>query len=492
MHLETQQGNRKAQTATAVIAAHDPDMHKRIRHALTMNAALTDRFNVLSVYDESQLSECLSTDDDLAVLFFAPEDHQKSISEIREIMDLKQTKVILLITEPARIPSFETLLEQDISDVLNPMTDTNFRLVMAFQSALTAFEMMKKVSMRKKQVAALLDAGDAMLRHQSQDDFLDTLMAVVRHFRSDGYKNEIESVRSGFIAVTSGYAINVMTARGEYEQHVGEDITLMPEFTDVFSGQSPTEWKDTIVILDHGILARHIGKDASSSYIFIGCDPTQIDFGYVHLAMLAYGIVFDNVHLETVTRKTQDEILYLLGKVVETQFEETGGHVRRVSILMSQFAKLVGYAPYDVEVLRLASMMHDIGKIGIPEHILKKPGVLTPLEMDVMRTHAIIGHNILQASDLEVFASAATIALAHHERFDGTGYPNGLAGYDIPRSARMMAIIDVFDAMTHDRVYRKAMPREDVLKHIESERGGHFDPELADIFIKHIDTISGD
>jgi putative two-component system response regulator len=141
------------------------------------------------------------------------------------------------------------------------------------------------------------------------------------------------------------------------------------------------------------------------------------------------------------------------------------------------------------DLIRIASIMHDVGKIGIPDSILQKPGKLTTEEREVMCRHAEIGYQILAGSDSELLQVAATIALTHHERFDGKGYPRGLKGEEIPREGRIAAIADVFDALTTDRVYRKAFPWPRALTMMREERGKHFDPVLLDVMFDNIEKV---
>lgn len=160
--------------------------------------------------------------------------------------------------------------------------------------------------------------------------------------------------------------------------------------------------------------------------------------------------------------------------------------------MMYNFAILNNYSGAEADMLALASSMHDLGKIAIPEAILKKPERITEEEFDIIKTHTTHGHKILSNSSLPALMLADEIAFNHHEKYNGSGYPRGIQGLDIPISARMMAIIDVFDALTHKRVYKDAMSINDAIHHIHNEKGEHFDPDLVDLFINNLDTILKD
>lgn len=161
--------------------------------------------------------------------------------------------------------------------------------------------------------------------------------------------------------------------------------------------------------------------------------------------------------------------------------KETEGHTQRVTELCIEFAQTVGVNEADLEFVRMGSLLHDVGKLGVPDAILLKPDKLTEEEWVVMRMHPVYAYQWL--SPITFLNKAVDIPYCHHEKWDGSGYPRGLRGEDIPLSARLFAIVDVWDALNSDRPYRSAMPREKVLEHIQEESGKHFDPELVPIFI---------
>jgi len=183
------------------------------------------------------------------------------------------------------------------------------------------------------------------------------------------------------------------------------------------------------------------------------------------------------------------EIIYRLAKAAEYRDEHTGSHIQRVSYYSVKIAEKIGLPPSEIELIKYGSPLHDIGKLGIPDSILLKPGALSPKEWEIMKMHTLIGSKILKGSKIKYLNAAETIALHHHERWDGTGYPHGLKGEEIPLYARIVAVADVFDALTTDRPYRKALSVDTALKIIEQESGTHFDPELANEFLKIKDEI---
>lgn len=195
------------------------------------------------------------------------------------------------------------------------------------------------------------------------------------------------------------------------------------------------------------------------------------------------------IHLSQEIEDTQKEVVETMGAIGETRSRETGDHVRRVAEYSKLLAVLYGLDEAEANLLKLASPMHDIGKVGIPDAILNKPGKLDEAEFAVMFTHAEMGYEMLKHSQRKILKAAATVAREHHEKWDGSGYPRGLSGEDIHIYGRITAIADVFDALGHDRVYKKAWELQEILDLLHEERGRHFDPKLVDIFMENLDAI---
>jgi len=188
-------------------------------------------------------------------------------------------------------------------------------------------------------------------------------------------------------------------------------------------------------------------------------------------------------------RESQIEIIECLGYAAEFRDSETGMHTIRVGHYSQCLAKAMGMSDKESESLLYSAPMHDVGKIGIPDKILLKPGKLEGKEWDVMKQHATIGESILNRSSNKLLQQASIIALNHHEKWDGSGYPKGLKGTDIHLYGRIVAIVDVFDALTMERPYKKAWSIDSAVELINSESGKHFDPSIVDLFNQHLKEI---
>ena len=188
-------------------------------------------------------------------------------------------------------------------------------------------------------------------------------------------------------------------------------------------------------------------------------------------------------------RRTRLQIIQRLGRAAEYKDNETGMHVMRMSHYSQILAKASGMSDWQAEKLLNAAPMHDIGKIGIPDSIMLKPGKLTDEEFAIMKTHPQIGAEILGDDDSDLISLAKSVSLTHHEKWDGSGYPNGLAGEAIPIEGRIVALADVFDALTSKRPYKDAWPLEKALGFIQEQAGKHFDPALVTLFVENIEQI---
>jgi putative two-component system response regulator len=176
------------------------------------------------------------------------------------------------------------------------------------------------------------------------------------------------------------------------------------------------------------------------------------------------------------------QVLYRLARAAEYRDDDTGRHTRRVGTSAGRIAKALGLNADDARRLRMAAPLHDVGKIGVPDSILLSTGPLSHEEFEIMKTHCVIGADLLSSPEVSLLELAAEIALSHHERWDGAGYPRGLAGTDVPLSGRIVAVADTFDALTHERPYKRAWSTDEALTEIRADAGVAFDPEVVEAF----------
>lgn len=213
----------------------------------------------------------------------------------------------------------------------------------------------------------------------------------------------------------------------------------------------------------------------------------------LHLQLMSHAETLEQRVAERTSELEQArvEVLERLALAAEFRDDETGKHTQRVGRACGSLSRELGLSAQREGLIRRAAPLHDIGKIGVPDAILLKPGRLTPAEFEVMKTHTTIGGRILSGSTVPLLQMAEQIALSHHEKWDGTGYPQGLAGNQIPLPGRILAVVDVFDALTSPRPYKPAWTPADALAEIKAQSGRHFDPDAVEAFVHVLDSTGG-
>ena len=248
--------------------------------------------------------------------------------------------------------------------------------------------------------------------------------------------------------------------------------------------------KDKILNKDiyEGVLKCH-KKDVSIFHMDFNFVPI-FDKNKNIIEYMGMGIdITDVINLHQEIDDTQKDVIFTLGSIGESRSKETGNHVKRVAEYSYLLAKKIGLSEKDAELIRMASPMHDIGKVGIKDHILHKPGSFDKAEFEIMKNHTLFGYEMLRHSNRKILQTSATIAYEHHEKWDGSGYPRGLKGEDINIFGRLTAVADVFDALGSDRCYKEAWPLDKILDLLRRDSGTHFDPSIIDAFINNLDEF---
>lgn len=233
----------------------------------------------------------------------------------------------------------------------------------------------------------------------------------------------------------------------------------------------------------------NITKNATSYFVETTILPLYNHNEKITEYMCVQADTTEQVVLQKSIINSQKEILFTFGELSEMRSSETGEHIKRVTLLSEFLAQKYGCTDKDVELIKLASPMHDIGKVIIPDAILLKPEKLTLEEFEIMKKHSQYGYDIFKNSEHEILQKAALIAYEHHEKWDGSGYPRGIKAQEISIEGRIVALVDVFDALICERIYKKAWSLEKTLEFIESQKAKAFDPVLVDIFLENIDKI---
>lgn len=263
---------------------------------------------------------------------------------------------------------------------------------------------------------------------------------------------------------------------------VANDPAACPWFNPDVDRKTGYETRNILAVPIFGSAGNAIG-------VYQAVNKKEGEFGGHDLRLLmmvaAYsGKSLENARLLEEVEQTQNELVHLLGEAGEVRSRETGNHVKRVGELCYILAREMGLPPQDCDLIRLTAPLHDMGKLGVRDTVLNSPNPLSPEEYEEMKLHTQIGERFLARSDRRVLRVAAQIAGCHHEKWDGSGYPNGLSGEEIPLFARICALADVYDALVNDRCYKKGWPQERVEALFRAESGRHFDPRVVEAFFR--------
>lgn len=484
-----------------IISDDDPEVHKITKMILKNFLFEGYSVHIIEAYNREETLKAFQEHPDAAVLFQDVVMEEKDtglllINYLRKEMNNQFMRIIIRTGQPGEAPEEKVIMEYDINDYWLKTELTVARLKTSLITALRSYRDIMKLENNRKGLEKIVEASANLFTHNSLTEFLTSFLYQLSRFYKNNESNvyigdESYSLESnGFVTMNKCNSTVVVAATGSYKEYLGRDISLIEKLSPIYEWMNEHSENNMLInFIGDGIIVRSNESTGQKIYIFIEGKKENCDFELMKIFLSNYSIALDNYILNDMISTSQKEIILTLGEIGEKHFDETGSHVNRVSNMMYNFATHVGYSQSECEKIKLASILHDIGKIGIPDSVLKKKGKLTKEEFEIIKEHTQIGNDILSRSDMEILNIAAEIALNHHERYEGTGYPNGLEGEDIPLSARMLAIIDVYDAMSHKRVYKDAAKPEEALAYITEQKGKHFDGDLVDVFIKYNQSI---
>lgn len=479
-----------------LIADDDPEVHVITKMVLKDFVFEDKGLEFFDTYSGEETKQLMATEPDIAVVFLdvVMEDTHaglKVVAFIRETLDNHHVRIILRTGQPGEAPEETVIRDYDINDYRLKTEITVSRLYTIMYTALRGYSDLRRIELHKKGLERIILSSANIFKKESYNEFLTSILTELGNFYEEGtdliYLRDI----SGFVALEKNEQLIIVAATGKYEALIGRPLMDVPRLAGIHALLTQKTRETQMEVIEDWYIIRSKGSGDQNNIILIE-DPHKIfDVALIKMFLSNYSVALDNYILNNLIYETQREIIVTLGEVVEKHFDETSQHVNRMSEMMYRFAKVVGYPHMEAEMIKVGSTLHDVGKIGIPDAILKKPGKLTPEEFTCIKEHTEIGHKILSRSDLEILSIAAEIALNHHEKFDGSGYPSGLKGEGIPKLARMLAILDVFDAMTHKRVYKEAAEVTEALEYITKQKDRHFDPELVELFMGYFEFITG-
>jgi len=445
----------------------------------------------ISVYsaEEAKVKLCEHQDIALIILDVVMERANAGlelVKYIREVLDNKLVRIVLRTGQPGEAPESRIIVEYDINDYKEKTELTAQKLVTTLISSLRSYRDLVTIEKNKSGLERIIESTPEIFSMKSMQNFAaGVLMQLIAMLKVN--KNDVHLKVSSFAATCKKEGLlNVLAATGSFEEKIDEAFSNEVQY----KIDKALLAKESMFFEDYLILYWH-SSDQYDYLIYVEGDQkiNDLDRRLLDVFSLNVASAFENLKLHLEMYHTQREVFFRLAEVAEFRSKETGNHVRRVAEYTKLLATKYGLSDKEVDMIQLASPMHDIGKLGIPDDILHKPDILTGPEFDIIKLHSHIGYEMLKGSELEMLRAAAIIAKQHHERYDGEGYPEGLQGENIHIFARITAIADVFDALGCDRVYKKAWPLNEIIQYFKEERGAQFDPILVDLLMTHLDDI---
>jgi response regulator RpfG family c-di-GMP phosphodiesterase len=482
---------RSAPGKWKVLVVDDDPTVIAVTHIILRNFSFENRsLELIDAHSAAEAKKIIVDNPDIAVILLdvvMEEDDSglKVARYIREELANKLVRIILRTGQPGRAPEKQVIVEYDINDYKLKTELTADKLFVTMVAALRSYGDLMIMEHNRIGLEKIVESSATLFRLQDYREFISgVLIQMTSLMRLE--KNALYCRASGLSAQRRGDGFVIEAAVGDYSGFVNEPIERALDAAGLELVRRAVGEKRS-VYLPNGLISYFESASGLESIIYAIStrDLDQWDRKLMELFCANVGVGLDNIALGREIESTQKEVIETLGEVAEARSMETSHHVKRVAEYSTLLATLAGLEEVEVEILRLAVPMHDLGKLAVPDSVLNKPGPLDAEEMGVIRTHARAGFDMLKSSTREIMRTAALIALEHHERYDGSGYPLGKQGEAISIQGRIVAIADVYDALGRERVYKKAWDPVEILDYFRRERGAAFDPALTDLFIGH-------
>jgi response regulator RpfG family c-di-GMP phosphodiesterase len=475
-----------------LIIDDEEDIHQVTKMALKRFSLDNRKLSFLNAYSAKEAKEILSKETDIALIFLdvvmETDDAGLMLAKwIRLDLNNKFSRIVLRTGQPGQAPEEQVIVDYDINDYKEKTELDKKKLFTTVYSSLRAYRDIIEVDVARKYqeqyrngLERVIESTSNVFEQRSITKFFSGLLQqIMSLLRIDKQSMLLQITGLGAV-----YSENDFKIIAQISDDSGDDSIDQEAFEYL---NKAIELKQSI--FEDNILVGYFPSQSdkiSLLYLKGIKSLSAIDTKLLEIFSGNVSLAFDNLLLNKEIIETQEELIYRLGDVVESRSSEAGNHIRRMSEVSYMLALKLGLSADEAELLKQAAPMHDIGKIAIPDKVLLKPGKLNNDEMEEMKRHPSIGFDIFQGSNRPILKAAAIISHQHHEKFDGTGYPNQLEGENIHIYARIVAVADIFDALTHKRCYKEAWVIEDVIDFFKTASGSHLDPNVVTIMLENI------
>ncbi|WP_429220189.1 DUF3369 domain-containing protein [Aeromonas veronii] len=472
-----------------LIVDDEPDIHHATRLALSNIHYKSRPLDLLNAYSGAEAATMLQANPRIAMILLdvvmeTDDAGLQLVHKIRNDMSNSLVRIVLRTGQPGQAPEQRVILDYDINDYKTKTELTVQKLYTTVIASLRSYETLSAIDKSRQGLGKILEGAGDLYHLHSLKEFASGVLKQISAILDVGTEGAICAERR-----PGDHKLEILAATGEYETLLKQgNITDFPSLNDSVTNALATRSNHFEHQRDCLYIAAHNGREFVLSFTpsqpldQLECDLLDV---FCHRISAAY----DNLYLYSQLLRAQEATVVALAALAEFRDSDTGEHVLRVQKLsdaiVGELQQMAAYpeqlTPDFVEMIGMASILHDVGKVGTPDHILHKPGRFEPDERAIMEQHANIGATILhKAGEMVEGASylslGAEIARGHHEHFDGKGYPQQLIGQQIPLSARIVAVIDVFDALLSKRPYKEPWTLAQTMEYIHSRAGTQFDP----------------
>lgn len=480
---------------TILIVDDEEEIHTVTKLVLKNYRFAGQPLRFLDAYSSKEAKEILQKEPNiaLALLDVVMEEDDAGLSlvkYIREDLDNQLTRLVLRTGQPGQAPEETVISTYDINDYKDKTELTATKLKTLMYSTLRSYRDITALSTSRSGLQMVIEASAKIFEIHSLQKFATAVLMQITSLLGLEENAAYFQVMSGFAATEEDGDYYVLAGTGSYKELINKQArALLP--SEVCKDLDQALSSQHNLYFNNHLVAYFRTETGVEHLLYVTNFGTldELDKELLEVFCSNVSVAFENAHLKEEIEATQDELLYLLGEAIETRSEESGFHVERIAEISKLLALELGLDEDKANLIRSASPLHDIGKIGVPETVLKKQGKHSPEEEEIMKRHVTIGYEMLRKSKRPVMKYGAIMAHEHHEHWDGTGYPRGLKGEEIHLVSRITAVADVFDALYNERPYKEPWPINKVVEYFKEEKGKRFDPKIVDILLSKLDQF---
>jgi response regulator RpfG family c-di-GMP phosphodiesterase len=476
-----------------ILLVDDEEGVHRVTEMVLRDFRFDDRpLKISNAYSAKEAHELLDKHNDfaLAIVDVVMETDDAGLELVRHIRSERHnhyTRLVLRTGQPGQAPEEDVILTYDIDDYKDKTELTSNKLLTLLYAALRSYRDICVLDQHRRSLEQVIIASTEIFEADSLSVFASAVLRQIctllnlngALFYCTSLNQELDESEN----------YRVLAASGDMSEYQTKHKNELPNaINDAFSKVLADKKSFSAADAYTGYFSTSLGGE-NLLYVSLEHELNDIDKQLLDIYASNVAITYENLLLKEEILESQKELSYILGEAVEQRSKETGGHVKRVAHFSHLLALKYGLSQEEADLIKLASPLHDVGKITIPDKILKKPGSFTKDEWEIMKSHAQKGADLLTNHDNEVLKMGQIIAAQHHEHWQGGGYPNNLKGEDIHIAGRITALADVFDALGCKRCYKEAWPMEEILTEIDQQKGKQFDPKLVEILHDNLEGI---